>query len=161
MKRLTTQAQAEEIAEAVERFPHRLLELARADIFTGDPVFCGIHSWEEVGDGRSYRNTAHVEYAGNARDKRTTVILPVLENCVTIIHEMGHAIDYRIRELTGKWGPRFQPVSEYARRNQREAFAEAFTAWFYSMQHSRSRGHKYFQYDPESRAFFDRLAAGE
>jgi len=41
-----------------------------------------------------------------------------------IIHELGHALHDQLDHQ-----PEVQPVTQYARTNSHEAFAEAFTAW--------------------------------
>lgn len=94
-----------------------------------DPLFVGLHNYQDTDDGRSYRETLHVAYdfhqVGLARShRRTTVVLPhkpVLEH---LVHELGHVLD---ENLGFRHAP--DPVSEYAHTNRYESFAEAFTSW--------------------------------
>ena len=104
-----------------------------------DPVFAGISDQEDIADGRSYRTTAacyYPEHLIGPRDRRvTTIVMPSPEpgwlGVQTVVHELGHALD----EVT-----RFEhvaaPVSEYAKTNRREAFAEAFTSWVWDGDHT-------------------------
>lgn len=98
-----------------------------------DPVFAGIHGYEVTEDGRSYRDTACCVYpihmTRHADARVTTIVVPHLDRSTwgpihTIVHEYGHALHEAIdfeHDAT--------PVSEYAKLNRWEAFAEAFTAW--------------------------------
>jgi hypothetical protein len=97
-----------------------------------DPVFVGLHRYEDASFGRSYRSTAHVAYefhqTGTARtNRRTTVVLPgrpaALELPV-LVHELGHVLDASLG-----FAHRAEPVGDYAATDRFEAFAEAFTAW--------------------------------
>lgn len=94
-----------------------------------DPVFAGLHQYRTTEAGRSYGETAHCCYdshlAGRPRAERyTTVVLPVPVSAVTVVHELGHALD---GALGFKVGPSSE-VSEYASTNREERFAEFFTA---------------------------------
>jgi hypothetical protein len=123
-----------------------------------DPVFIGLHRYGTTVDGRSYRNTAHCVYPchieGPADRRTTTVAVPsVLSGwglVRTLVHELGHALD----EVVG-FGHLAVPVSEYARANRYEAFAEAFTVWCWGS----SPG--YDQPDPWSAGLFRRLQLGD
>jgi len=138
--RLHDRGRREQIAQA-----HRLIgptimgRLSHVQYVSGvDPVFAGLHGYEDIGDGRSYRTTAACYYPchlSGPRDRRvTTIILPVAEpgwtGVRTVVHELGHALD----EVT-----RFEhdaaAVTRYAETNRREAFAEAFTAWVWEGDH--------------------------
>ncbi len=95
-----------------------------------DPIFAGIHRAVDTNDGRSYRNTPHCCYPYHLdapADRRvTTIVLPEPEPAYIIVHELGHALDHTIgrKHMAA-------PVTEYARTNRDEAFAEAFVAWRY------------------------------
>ena len=96
--------------------------------FTGDPVFAGLHRYGDTDDGRSYRATAHCCYPVHfahrpAVDRVTTIVLPYPPSPATVVHELGHALDWRLG-----FGHTAAPVTWYARVNRWEAFAEAFTA---------------------------------
>ena len=131
MERITSQAHAEAIGEAlrvVGRYRHRI---GPVEFLTGvDPVFAGLHSFGDTGDGRSYGDTPHCAYPwhidGPADRRVTTIVLPQPEPPWVIVHELGHALDAAI-------GFRHSavPVTAYARTNRLEAFAEAFTAQHY------------------------------
>jgi hypothetical protein len=125
----------EPIRRALEVAPLRV----DTDWFTTeDPVFAGIHHYDDTVDGRSHRDTAHTCYPwhidGPADRRQTTIVLPGNPDVGyidypagavgVIVHEIGHVVDYRFgfsRLMT--------PVSEYAETNRAEAFAEAFTKW--------------------------------
>jgi hypothetical protein len=153
MERITTQRFAEPVADALGWLPPRLREMAGADVFCGDPLFAGLHSFLRADDGRSYRDTAHVCYPPHVRDRRSTVVFTEPPDWYTVIHEFGHVIDWHLSERAGEMVT-LNPVTAYARTNRFEAFAEAFTAWFYPLEEP------YFVHDQASREFFDRLAWG-
>jgi hypothetical protein len=104
-----------------------LARVEHAHLFCGcDPVAAGVTGYETGDDGRSYRVTPHVVYG--RRD--TTIVFPQLYrygspwNVMTFIHEYGHVLD----EALG-FEYDLAPVSEYAQRDRREAFAESFSWW--------------------------------
>lgn len=144
---------AEQIGEALRLIGPRIRErLGHVQFVVGvDPVFAGVHSYEDTADGRSYRQTACCLYPHHIigpRDRRVvTVCLPVHERkwtgVWTVIHELGHALDYTIgRDHIA------EPVNEYAETNREEAFAEAFASWVWGQQ-----------IDPATRALFRMLDA--
>lgn len=131
MHRICGSGYREPIAVALRLVPTRLLDIMEFDFFCGvDPVFAGLHSYPDTPDGRSYKNTAHVAYpchiTAHADRRRTTLVLPTRReaNWATILHEMGHVLDYRIG-----FSHTAKPVTPYAEKNRREAFAEAFVSW--------------------------------
>ncbi len=95
---------------------------------------------------------AHCCYASHLRlprDRRTTtIVIPVLDDPSMVVHELGHALD----EVTG-FAHVAAPVTDYARTNRMEAFAEAFVAWthFYGDQDVAAQ-------DGATRALFCELA---
>lgn len=101
-----------------------------------DPVFVGLHSFVDIADGRSYRDTAHCAYpshlVGPADRRVTTIVMPshhdrgagTWAEPHTLIHELGHAL----HETIG-FDHDATPVTKYAALNRFEAFAEAFTSW--------------------------------
>lgn len=100
-----------------------------------DPVFAGVHAFATTKDGRSYRDTAACCYPfhllGPADRRVTTIVLPGKarqrpSDAFVIVHELGHALD----ELTG-FEHVAKPVTEYAKTDRYEAFAEAFTSWIW------------------------------
>ncbi len=54
------------------------------------------------------------------------MVLPRLPTLAVVIHELGHVLDESLgfRQIVN-------PVTEYAKINRREAFAEAFTTLFF------------------------------
>ena len=102
-----------------------------AHFLTGvDPIYAGLFSDELTKDGRSYRNTACVAYPCHQRiDKslrHTTIILVNIIPLAHVIHELGHVLDESLgfRHIA-------EPVTEYAKVDRGEAFAEAFTSWLF------------------------------
>jgi hypothetical protein len=129
MERVTTWKYNPAIQEAKRMIPQRLWECVPFHLFTEDPIFTGLHSFETVDiDGRSYHQTAHVCYGYYVPDKTTTIVIPDHgeRGPRTIIHEFGHVL----HEMVDFW-PLASPVGEYAQRNIYEAFAEAFTVWIW------------------------------
>lgn len=134
MDRLTSQGYSTAIEAGLLSIPVRIRERLNPHFLTGtDPVYAGLHSYEDTDDGRKYSETAHTvyEYHQTALPKvlrRVTIVLPSLKDLgiEPIIHELGHVFDHHLgfRHCAN-------PINEYARMNRREAFAEAFTAWVY------------------------------
>lgn len=93
-----------------------------------DPIFVGLHSIEDISDGRSYRDTAHTSYPFHLNGPRSrrlpTIVLPVPEVPKYVVHELAHVLDYALG-----FSHKAVPVSAYAKVNRREAFAEAVTAY--------------------------------
>lgn len=113
------------------------------DVFMADPVFAGLHDYETTFDGRSYHDTMHVCYpfniSGPASRRRTTIVIPHGATLYGMVHEFGHILDG-----LHDFGFTAKPVSEYAKSDRHEAFAEAFAyrIWF-GLE------------DEESRSYFD------
>lgn len=103
-----------------------------------DPVFAGLHSYEEITDGRSYRQTAHCAYPFNLagpRDRRvTTIIVPDaryrFRNPWALAHDFVHELGHALHEVIG-FDCHPEPVTDYARTSRYEAFAEAFVSWLW------------------------------
>jgi hypothetical protein len=96
-----------------------------------DPRFAGLHRFDETDDGRSYGATAHCVYPHHqlhmsAARRRTTIVLPEPAPPWVIVHEYGHALHEALN-----FDHDATPVTAYAQTNRFEAFAEAFTAYFY------------------------------
>lgn len=153
MQRIVTADYREAIAEAFAIIPERIAErLQHVQFFTGtDPVWAGLHPYRDTGDGRSYSDTAHCAYTFHTLDHRTTIVLPTPQAAdpFVVVHELGHALD----EVLG-FDHAAVPVTEYARVNRQEAFAEALRAhlYWYGDQSALWR-------DEATRSLFDRLAA--
>lgn len=141
---------AEPIAVSLALIPAGIVErLAHVDFLTGtDPVFAGLHSFEAMSYGRSYRTTAHVSHRHHSADRSTTIVLPTVETPEVIVHELGHALDEVLA-----FAHEAAPVTCYAGAGGRiEAFAEAFTSWLIPGYPVIAR------LDPASRALFEALA---
>lgn len=99
-----------------------------------DPIFAGVHSFTTTRDGRSYSQTACCCYPfhmlGPSNRRVTTIVLPVLVHPFTIVHEIGHAL-----HETFDWEPDPPAVTDYARTDKHEAFAEAFASWCWPQPH--------------------------
>ncbi len=130
MNRLRSQPIAEAIAHSMAIIPERMRPLVACDYFTDtDPIFAGLHSYGSALDGRGFDVTPHCCYPfhidGPASRRRTTVVMQSLwRGPTTIVHELGHVLDWRL-----DFSHDAVPVTRYAERNRLEAFAEAFTAW--------------------------------
>ena len=114
---------------AFDNIPRRVLSVTGwPDIFMGNPVYAGLHSFRDIPGGRSYEQTAHCahEHAidGPADRRRTTIVLPSPAHPVTVVHELGHVLHERLR-----WDWSAVAVDDYGRTDVFEAFAQAFTFW--------------------------------
>lgn len=125
--------------------------------FIGDPVFAGLHEFEVADDGGSYRTAA--QYVSECLQRhrprsarRATIVLPFGPGrTATVVHELGHALDEVLGE---EWSAK--PVSDYARVDRFEAFAEAFTAWV-GLPSYRPERDRLYRIDRDSAAFFDAI----
>ena len=131
MNRVVTYYNNGAIQEAHRVIPKTILSRLHFDYFIGcDPVYAGLFNDEKTKDGRSYHITACVAYpyhqlvSKNLR--KTTIVIPTSLPPVNIVHEIGHVLD----EYLG-FNHDAVPVTEYAKVDRAEAFAEAFTAWLY------------------------------
>ena len=158
MERITKSIYAEAIGAAFDLLPPSVeARLRYIHFFTGDPIYAGLHTYESIGDGRSYHNTAHACLATlgcfvDSRE-RTTIVLPTLDAATprTVIHELGHCLD----EVLG-----FEhialPINAYAKTNRQEAFAEAFVAQYFWLG---TKAEDIFQSDKATRYLFKQLEA--
>lgn len=135
MLRINGSGHRDSIAAALELLPDWLADDLRGTHFLcgADPVFVGLHNFQDTQDGRAYRDAAHVAYSFHqpwrpASDRITTVVLPIVEEPWVVVHELGHVLDgLLVRDGHRSWCPTPEPVSWYAATNRWEAFAEAFT----------------------------------
>ena len=160
MERIRGHDAGELLSIALDWLPARLATRLRfVHFFVGDPVFAGLHQVEVADDGGSFRTTA--QYVSESLQthrprsaRRATIVLPFGPGRTeTIVHELGHALDEVLGE---EWSAK--PVSNYARTDPYEAFAEAFTAWVGLPSYQPERDRLY-RTDPESAAFFDAIAS--
>jgi hypothetical protein len=133
MDRIPNSYYAEGISYARSLIPPKINDLiGNVDFFCGtDPIFAGLHSYENIGDGRSYRDTAHCLYPnhidGPRSRKNITIAIPEKKiSTYVYLHEMGHVLDYRTNFDHNAF-----PLTKYANNSSQEAFAEAFAHWFY------------------------------
>lgn len=141
MNRLVDLGFREPISTAWARLTPALQDrLQHVHFLTGsDPFYVGLHL-ETPGsprhytfaDGKTvaYADLAHCSYPHHQEhlsrnDRRTTVVLPnwhrYKDPVSVVVHELGHAL----HESVG-WDWIAEPVTDYARENRYEAFAEAF-----------------------------------
>ncbi|OPZ79723.1 MAG: hypothetical protein BWY79_00273 [Actinobacteria bacterium ADurb.Bin444] len=112
-------------------------QLRHVHFFTGtDPIYAGLFTDEDTGDGRSYRDTwCHCSPHHLARLpkalRQTTIVMPSIQRGypeevlpALVVHELGHALD----DVLG-WRHTPAPLTRYAKTNRCEAFADAFTLW--------------------------------
>jgi hypothetical protein len=161
MQRIRSGGYSELIRAAHALIPEPICGLVQADFLCGtDPVFAGLHRYDAIADGRSYRNTAHVAYdfhqGGLPRARRrVTVVLPGRPEKTrlwAVVHELGHVLHAHLGFEHDAW-----PVTEYAETNRFEAFAEAFTAWVLPHPAYRGAQERLLSYDPATVALFEGL----
>ncbi len=135
MNRIVNFGYSSLIEAAISYLPLRLQQWAQTIHFlTGtDPIFAGLHSYENTKNGWSYRVLSHCVFPHHQlalpRDQRqTTIVLPTRANqlhIATVIHELGHALHATLdEEIT------LEATTNYALTNRLEAFADAFMAWY-------------------------------
>lgn len=138
------------VAQAIESLPGNVRHrLEYTDFLIGcDPVFVGLHQYGESDDGRLYKDTAHCVYPYHMANlpkhlQKTTIVLPCASTICTVIHELGHVLHEQLGFIS-----HIKPVSTYAETNHLEAFAEAFTAWFFPDRYKRidEQTHTLFEY---------------
>jgi hypothetical protein len=151
------------IEAAYQLIPPGLHQFIRPHFLCGtDPVFAGLHRYENVEDDRPYKTTVHVAYDfhqdGLRRALRhTTVVLPrepKLITLATMVHELGHVLDEALR-----FEHDAHPINDWANTNRYEAFAEAFTAWVLPFGHGYGADKdQLYDSDRQTVALFEELA---
>jgi len=155
MQRLTSYEYSAAISWAFNLLPIRVADMLKCvHFFTGtDPVYAGLHRYDDTDDNRSYRSTAHVSYPWHAINKReqTTIVLPLLDDAkpYVIIHELGHCLD----EILG-FEHEALPVNKYAKTHRTEAFAEAFACQYFWLG---NKAEDIFQADKATQYLFGNL----
>lgn len=150
-----TQPYSELVEEALTVLGPRLARrLSHVDFFCGvDPVWGGLHAFLSTHDGRSYRDTAHYSHECHSSDQSCTVVLPDLRDVEPwhVVHELGHALHlaYAPEHVA-------RPVSDYARTDRFEAFAEHLVA-----RHFYYGDQGVWWHDEATRALIDRLEGVE
>lgn len=131
MNRVLKSYDLSSMQEALRLIPEPLVKrIEHVDLCLGvDPVFAGIHEYKDASFGRAYSETAHVAYGLHLKkrpysDRNTHLIAPINIKPYDFIHEFGHVLHQSIDfENIGL------EVTNYAKTNQREAFAETFACW--------------------------------
>lgn len=130
MSRIPNSRFAEPIGRAIRLLGESWLLVSDVQWWCADPVFTGLHGFDDTDDDRSYRDTAHTCYPWHiqrpANERVVTVVLPNPESPLVIVHELGHVLDHRLG-----FSHDARPVSDYAETDRTEAFAEAWTAWWF------------------------------
>jgi hypothetical protein len=140
LSRVPDSRYSEAIAEAFRTIGQGFADrLANVQFVCGvDPVFAGLHDYRTTVDSRAYASTAHCCYSfhikGPADRRTTTIVLPKPPRPSTVVHELGHALHAQVG-----FDYIAQPCTTYARTDQYEAFAEAFTARHYIMGDEAAR----------------------
>jgi len=161
MERIANQQYAELIAYAISAIPIKIMELIKPVHFLAgiDPFYVGLEIGDEIAeDGRLYKETMHyvpIECQLHLPKylRYPTIVMPLPDEAPgDIVHELGHALDDKTMWYT--YQTSIIPVTEYAKTDHYEAFAEAFGAWlFYDYGNDR-------EVDEETLALFERLARG-
>jgi hypothetical protein len=87
-------------------------------------------------------------YPENTQDRSLTIVLrTTLVTPDSVIHELGHALQYR----AGLRWHEAEPVNDYATKSTFEAFAEALVSWTWWP-------YEMAVFDPQTTAIFDRLS---
>jgi hypothetical protein len=160
MDRVRTQRDSEPIGRAFDLLPAGIQRRLNGIHFAAgfSPVFAGLHCFTDTEDGRSYDTTAHVVYPHHQitsvrANRAITVALPCTEYPTVIVHELGHALhgllDFQSHDP--------DPVTDYAKTNRWEAFAEAFAAWVLPGDPYYVRAQEILLQDKRTLAFFDEL----
>lgn len=133
-ERITTQAFAEVIGAGLDLLPPRIRErLEHVAWFTADPLFAGLHDHREVmangGLVAEWPHHVNAEVLPRPADqRRSTVVLPMMVEPTTIVHEAAHALHASI-DWRERWDEPIVVTTPYGDTNYWEAFAEAFTVW--------------------------------
>lgn len=158
MERIRGHDAGELLSMALNWLPESVARrLGFVHFFVGDPVFAGLHRFDVAADGGSFRTASQYvpERLQSHRPRsarRATIVLPNGPGRTeTVVHELGHALDEVLGE---EWSAK--PVSDYARVDPFEAFAEAFTAWVGLPSYQTQRDRLYLV-DRETAAFFDAI----
>jgi hypothetical protein len=162
MHRVRRQKDIAAFPEALDLIPENIRELVEnVDVLSGvDPVFAGLHKYVNASYGRSYADTPHVAFEFHqmhmpAYKRAITMVLPHNVGIRTIVHELGHVLDGRLNFEHDS----VVPVSWYAKTNQREAFAESFSAWVLPLGNGYGNAKdRLYETDKKTVELFERLA---
>lgn len=139
MDRVVSYRYCEAIQIARSMIPDAILaRIGWVHFLTGtDPIFAGLHQFEQASYGRSLRNTSHVAFEHNqpslpASLRYDTVVLTIPEHPLVIVHELGHVLHAR---LSFEWDA--EAVEDYGRTDSLEAFAMMFGYWLQDRENVR------------------------
>lgn len=148
MHRLSGAGYRTAIDTAIDLIPKRIAKRFEAvDFLTDvDPAKAGLHFYKS----HAYDQVPHTVHTFHQlhfpKDKRQiTIVLPLLVEPRTVIHEFGHVLD----EQFG-FSHDVQPCTEYAKTDRWEAFAEAFMEWVMGCS-------CIYEADPKIISFFERM----
>ena len=128
------------VGRALAKIPRAIRPLVACEFVIGvDPVFAGVHTFAMTHDGRAYSDTPHCVYDFHQEhrpraERGVKVILPTnpayrwdgANGIYTVVHELGHVLHQRVG-----FDHVATPITEYAKTNHHEAFAEAFAGWIW------------------------------
>jgi len=153
MERIVNAEFAELIRYAIDILPPKIWQrISYVHFLTGtNPVYAGLHDGiNTIGDDRKLSGIAHCVYPeGQILPKylrQTTVVLPVMEQPCEVVHELGHVLDEAL-----DFSHFALPITDYAKVNNAEAFAEALVGWLFE---------DCGEPDEETRCLFEYLAWG-
>ncbi len=79
---------------------------------------------------RRYFGSTYDEAWGWYHRESSTVVATRRRTVLTVVHEMGHAVDYLLDDLSASFYRPGRGVTRYAETDPREFWAEAFEHWF-------------------------------
>jgi hypothetical protein len=157
MERIINQAYAELITEAFSGIPDNILAIIQPiHFFTGtDPIYAGLLT-QDADYEKGIMCYASIECQLHLPKSMRfpTIIMPAFpEKLGDIVHELGHALDDKTDWYIYETIP--TPVTEYAKTDHSECFAEAFGSYLF-WDYGNTK-----EIDEETLALFERLRSGE
>lgn len=135
--RIPKQRYAEEIDYAWSFLPHEIEWITNPEhgllhIFLGDPVFAGLGDPDTLKSEHSPTEVPHAMYPWHIRtgDPVCTIVMARPDEWIlydSLWHELGHILHY----ILGFEDFDIPCVTDYARTDHCEKFAEAFVAWLH------------------------------
>ncbi len=185
MERYRRRDELEFVHHVFNSLPEQIKELLQETQFvTGySPSFLGLH----FGTPDFFSRVSHCDYNFNQKHfsadyRRTTIVLANKDafKRTTVLHELGHVLHWELikrRYGESSYNPLFTapsviPLTEYAKKNNLEAFATAFQAWMTGrtkklVQNYTIEAWGYttktdlLERDPATYHFFEKLKRGE
>jgi hypothetical protein len=164
MERIPDSCYSELIEEAYSAIPDNIVKLVRhVHFFCGvDPVFAGLVKEIPFHDGAHsthdcmcYESAISVDWKISKSLIHPTIFIPFFDldefGVQDVVHELGHALD----DVTPFfcYQQQIKPVTDYAKTDYFEAFAEAFASWLFWGYGE--------QPDEETIYYFEKLRKGE